>query len=74
MGKVIDNAVVFKFVMHFDADCDPMFRQERYVVALTGDEAMEKFHQYLERQHELGFQKPYCYSFYPEVEIGNAIV
>ncbi len=71
---MITNATVFTFVVHFDADCDPQFRQERYVVAHTEDEAIEKFNAYLEMQAENGFQKPYCYSFYPTVELQNVIV
>ena len=71
---IIDNATVFKFVLHFDSDCNPEFRQERYVVATSEDEAMEKFNAYLEKQARNGFQKPYCYSFYPTVEIDYCIV
>lgn len=74
MMNIIDNATVFKFVMHFDSDCDPMFRQERYVAATSEQEAMEKFDAYLRKQAEAGFQKPYTYSFYPTVEIDYIIM
>ena len=72
--SIIDNATVFKFVLHFDSDCRPEDRQERYVVATSEEEAMDKFNLYLLQQEKAGFQKPYCYSFYPTVEIDNAII
>ena len=31
---IVTNATVFKFVLHFDSDCRPEDRQERYVVAM----------------------------------------
>lgn len=72
--NIVDNATVFKFIMHFDADCNPEYRQERYVVAMTEDEAIDKFNTYLDKQAAAGFQKPYCYSFYPTVEIDYCIM
>jgi hypothetical protein len=71
---IIDNATVFKFVLHFDSDCRPEDRQERYVVATSEAEAMDKFNLYLLRQEKAGFMKPYCYSFYPTVEIDYCIM
>lgn len=72
--NIVTNATVFKFVMHFDSDCRPEDRQERYVVAMTEDEAIDKFNLYLLQQEKAGFQKPYCYSFYPTVEIDHCIL
>lgn len=74
MLNIIDNAAVFKFIMHFDSDCDTMFRQERYVAATSDEEAMDKFDAYLRKQEEAGFQKPYAYSLYPTVEIDYIIM
>ena len=71
---IVTNATVFKFVLHFDSDCRPDDRQERYVVAMSEAEAMDKFNLYLLQQEKAGFQKPYCYSFYPTVEIDYCIV
>ena len=72
--SIVDNATVFKFVMHFDSDCHPEDRQERYVVALSEEEAIQKFATYLDKQAKAGFLKPYCYSFYPTVEIDYCIM
>lgn len=72
--NIIDNATVYKFVLHFDSDCKPEDRQERYVVATSEDEAMDKFNAYLEKQARNGFMMPYCYSFYPTVEIDYCIM
>lgn len=74
MMDIVTNATVYKFVMHFDSDFRPEGKQERYVVAMSEEEAMDKFHLYLEAQAEAGFMKPYCYSFYPTVEIDYVIV
>lgn len=74
MMNIVDNATVFKFVLHFDSDFRPEYCQERYVVAMTEQEAMDKFHAYLDNQAKAGFQKPYCYSFYPTVEIDYCIM
>ena len=71
---IVTNATVFKFVMHFDSDCRPEDKQERYVIAMSEEEAMDKFHLYLKMQAEAGFMKPYCYSFYPTVEIDYCIM
>lgn len=72
--SIVDNATVFKFVLHFDSDCKPEDRQERYVVALSEEEAIQKFAAYLDKQAKAGFLKPYCYSFYPTVEIDYCIM
>lgn len=72
--NITTDATVFKFVLHFDSDCRPEDRQERYVVANSEDEAIDKFHTYLDHQAKNGFMKPYCYSFYPTVEINYVIV
>lgn len=71
---ITNNATLFKFVMHFDSDCRPEDRQERYVAANSEAEAMDKFNLYLLQQEKAGFQKPYCYSFYPTVEIDYIIM
>ena len=71
---IVTNATVFKFVLHFDSDCRPDDRQDRYVVSMSEAEAMDKFNLYLLQQEKAGFQKPYCYSFYPTVEIDYCIV
>ena len=71
---IVTNATVFKFVLHFDSDCRPDDRQERYVVAMSEAEAMDKFNLYLLQQEKAGFHKPYCYSFYPTVEIDYCIM
>lgn len=65
---------VFTFILNLDPDCDPQDRQERYVVADSEDEAIEKFHQYLMHQKALGFAEPASYSYYPTVELMNVIV
>lgn len=72
--SIVDNATVFKFVLHFDSDCRSEDRQERYVIAMSENEAIEKFDAYLQKQAAKGFQMPYCYSFYPTVELQNAIM
>ena len=71
---IVTNATVFKFVLHFDSDCRPEDRQERYVVAMSEAEAIDKFSLYMMKQAEAGFMKPYCYSFYPTVEIDYCIM
>ena len=72
--SIVNNATVFKFVLHFDSDCKPEDRQERYVVATSQEEAIQKFATYLDKQAKAGFLKPYCYSFYPTVEIDYVIM
>lgn len=72
--KVNANATLFKFVMQFDSDCNPEYRQERYVAATSEEEAIDKFNRYLTQQARAGFQKPYSYSFYPTVEIDYIIM
>ena len=72
--EIIDNATVFKFVLHFDSDCRPEDRQERNGVANSQEEAIQKFATYLDKQAKAGFLKPYCYSFYPTVEIDHIIM
>ena len=74
MMNIIDNATVFKFVMHFDSDCNPQFRQERYVVAMNQEQAIAKFNVQLWNQANAGFQKPYSYTYYPTVEIDYCIM
>ncbi len=70
----MNDHTVFKFVMFFDSECRPEDRQERYVVAKTEDEAIQKFNKYLKHQAEAGFAKPTSYSYYPTVEIEYVIV
>ena len=70
----MNNHTVFKFTMFFDGDFRPEDRQERYVVAKTEAEAIDKFNKYLQHQADAGFAKPAAYSYYPTVEIDYVIV
>lgn len=70
----MNDHTVFKFTMFFDGDFRPEDRQERYVVAKTEDEAIEKFRKYLQHQAANGFAKPTAYSYHPTVEIDYVIV
>jgi len=65
---------VYKFTMFFDGDFRPQDRQERFVVAETETEAIQKFNKYLEQQAAAGFAKPTAYSYLPTVEIDYVIV
>ena len=65
---------VYKFTMFFDNEFPPEDRQERYVVAATEDDAIDKFHQYLDQLKEKGFAVPTHYSDYPTVELEYVIV
>lgn len=67
----MNNHTVFKFAMFFDEDFS--YKQERYVVAETEEEAIEKFHNYLNYMAANGFQAPRSYSAYPVVEIDYVI-
>lgn len=62
---------VFKFTMFFGSVVD---REERYVVAETEAEAIEKFKKYLHYRSEHGCAKPISYSHDPTVEIDYVIV
>lgn len=65
---------VYTFTLFFNNEYLPEDRQERYVVAETEEDAIDKFHQYLDQQKADGFAAPTHYSYYPTVELANIIV
>lgn len=67
----MNEYTVYKFKMFFGDSFEDM--QERYVVAKTEDEAIAKFHKYLEELVADGFQAPSSYWDCPTVEIDYCI-
>lgn len=59
----MNNQTVFKFKVFFGDDA-----QERYVVAKTEDEALEKLEAYFADLAASGFATPTCIADYPTVD------
>ena len=62
---------VFTFKIFYEIDDD--FAQERFVVAESAEEAIEKINAHFEKLHSEGFMKPVFVSD-PFVELYNVIV
>ena len=63
---------VFCFKIRFEYD-DPFDKQERYVLANTEEEAIEKMLQYRTEMIKKGTRN-FIFSFSPTVELENVIV
>lgn len=64
------DLIVFRFTGHYESD--PNFYQERFVVANTEQEALEKIERYSKIMVKRGFDK-FIWNYNPTVEIEYVI-